>query len=69
MRGFRRSVAVLGTVVVAVVVFPAAAWADTAPIGRDFGEHVVTCGQTMGFTGQHNPGMHTGFGAWDPDMG
>lgn len=56
----------LGTVLVAVVVLPAAAWADTGATGRDFGGHVVTCEQTMGFDGQHNPSMHRGFADWDP---
>lgn len=69
MRCLRTSMAMLGTVVVAVVALPAAAWADAEPTGRDFGEHVVTCEQTMGFNGQHNPGMHMGFGGWDVDMG
>jgi len=48
------------------VVLPAATWADTGAIGRDFGGHVVMCAQTMGFNGQHNPGMHRGFAGWDP---
>lgn len=26
----------------------------------DFGQHVRTCAQTMGFGGQMNPGMHQG---------
>jgi Spy/CpxP family protein refolding chaperone len=43
---------------------PAAAQAD--PSGRaDFGQHVPTCAQTMGFTGSHNPGMHQGYTGWD----
>ena len=48
------------------VVLPAATRADTGAIGRDFGGHVVMCAQTMGFNGQHNPGMHRGFAGWDP---
>lgn len=66
MRGLRRSVALLGTVLVAVVALPVAAWADTGSTGRDFGGHVVNCAQTMGFNGQHDPGMHRGFAGWDP---
>lgn len=56
----------LGTVLVGVVALPAAASADTGPTGGDLGGHVVVCAQTMGFDGQHNPGMHTGFADWDP---
>jgi hypothetical protein len=25
----------------------------------------VTCAQTMGFDGEHNPDMHAGFSGWD----
>lgn len=32
----------------------------------DFGQHVRTCAQTMGFNGQMNPGMHRGYSGWDP---
>ena len=50
-----------------VVVLPTAASADSGgATGRDFGKHVVMCAQTMGFDGQHNPGMHLGFAGWDP---
>ena len=46
------------------VATPAAALAnDTA--GADFGQHVRSCAQTMGFTGAHNPGMHQGFANWN----
>lgn len=31
----------------------------------DFGEHVSTCAQTTGFSGDHNPGMHQGFHEWN----
>jgi hypothetical protein len=66
VRGIQRSVVVLATVLGAIVVVPAAAWADTGATGRDFGGHVVMCAQAMGFNGQHNPGMHRGFAGWDP---
>ena len=33
----------------------------------EFGQHVRTCTQTMGFNGEHNPGMHQGFHGWDPE--
>lgn len=65
MRVFGKCVAVLATMV-AVVIVPAAAWADAGATGRDFGRHVVMCAQTIGFSGQHNPGVHQGFVGWDP---
>lgn len=34
---------------------------EAAADGRDFGQHVVHCAQTVGFDGSHNPGMHRGF--------
>lgn len=67
MRTVRRSVVMVGAVLAGVVALPTAAWADTGGTGRDFGEHVVTCNQTMGFDGEHNPAMHQGFAGWDPD--
>jgi hypothetical protein len=33
--------------------------------GRSFGQHVADCAQTMGFNGEHNPGMHHGYAGWD----
>jgi hypothetical protein len=33
----------------------------------EFGQHVRSCAQTMGFSGEHNPGMHRGFHGWDPE--
>ena len=44
---------------------PASASASMA--GGEFGQHVATCTQTMGFTGEMNPGMHQGFSGWSPD--
>ncbi len=40
-----------------------AATTDTA--ATNFGQHVSTCAQTMGFSGEHNPGMHHGAAGWD----
>lgn len=62
----RRSIVMLGTVLVGVVALPVAAMADASPTAGDFGEHVVVCEQAMGFDGYHNPGMHQGFSGWDP---
>ena len=51
--------------VAAIALVPVTASADTAT-GRDFGQHVAACAQSMGgFTGTHNPGMHQGFAGWD----
>jgi len=49
---------------VLVLATPTAAQAADAT-GEDFGQHVRTCAQTMGFTGEHNPGMHAGYAGWD----
>ena len=40
----------------------------TAPAAAsdDFGQHVAACARTMGFDGDHNPGMHQGRRGWDP---
>ena len=54
-----------GTIMAALVLTPAMASAGTGT-GQEFGQHVVTCAQTMGFNGDHNPGMHQGFAGWDP---
>ena len=43
-----------------------AAPAQAANTNSDFGQHVSTCAQTMGFDGTHNPGMHQGKSGWDP---
>lgn len=32
----------------------------------EFGQHVKTCAQDPGLTGDHNPGMHDGAAGWDP---
>ena len=40
--------------------------AQAADTNADFGQHVRTCAQTMGFDGMHNPGMHQGKSGWDP---
>jgi Spy/CpxP family protein refolding chaperone len=47
-----------------VITVPTAAFASTAT-GADYGQHVRGCAQTMGISGQHNPGMHHGFSGWD----
>lgn len=41
--------------------------ATAANSGQDYGQHVRTCAQEMGFDGMHNPGMHQGFAGWNPE--
>jgi hypothetical protein len=50
----------------AVMLAPTTAGAaTTAAAPANFGQHVRTCAQTMGFSGEHNPGMHRGAAGWD----
>lgn len=37
----------------------------TVPAASQFGQHVVDCAQTMGFSAEHNPGMHQGAAGWN----
>ena len=62
----RASLVIVGAVLSGVMALTPAGSAETGATGRDFGKHVVTCAQTMGFSGQHNPGMHRGFAGWNP---
>lgn len=48
-----------------VLAAPTAAQAQPAQAGPGFGQHVSQCAQTMGFNGEHNPGMHHGLSGWD----
>ena len=66
MRGLGRNAVLVVAVLAGVVVLPAAASAAAATTRSDIGDHVGMCVQTMGFNGQHNPGMHHGFAGWDP---
>jgi len=43
-----------------------AAPSASASAGSEFGHHVQSCAQVMGFDCTHNPGMHTGYAGWDP---
>ena len=38
-----------------------------ASAANDFGQHVAVCAKDMGFTGDHNPGIHQGRSGWDRD--
>ena len=55
----------LATALAAGAVVLPAAGASAATPGPAFGDHVVQCAQTMGFSGTHNPGMHQGNSGWD----
>jgi hypothetical protein len=50
----------LGSLLIAL---PVTAHAD--PATPNFGQHVSACAQTMGFSADHNPGMHQGVSGWD----
>ena len=54
----------LVAVVVTIGIVAGPATVAGAATGRDFGAHVAECAQTMGFSGDHNPGMHHGFTGW-----
>jgi len=66
VRGIRASLVIAGAALAGVVALTPAGSAETGVTGRDFGQHVVLCAQTTGFSSQHNPGMHTGFAGWNP---
>jgi hypothetical protein len=59
-----RTLTILATAIAAITIAtPGTANAATA--SSDYGQHVRHCAQTMGFTGDHNPGMHQGKAGWD----
>lgn len=55
----------IGATTVVVLAIPASAGAAGA--AGEFGQHVQQCAQTIGFNGEHNPGMHAGHHGWSPD--
>lgn len=63
MRKLFRATAVLALAGAGVL---AAGPAQAADAGSDFGQHVSSCAQSMGFDGTHNPGMHEGKSGWEP---
>ncbi|GAB3028874.1 hypothetical protein GCM10011376_15290 [Nocardioides flavus (ex Wang et al. 2016)] len=63
MTTFRK---ILSIAVLAVGLSSATTPFASASTGQEFGHHVRSCAQTMGFDGSHNPGMHTGYAGWDP---
>lgn len=64
MRTITKALAVVGLAASGVLVGGSA---QAASDNADFGQHVRTCTQTMGFDGTHNPGRHhQGKSGWDP---
>ncbi|WP_232547443.1 hypothetical protein [Propioniciclava soli] len=57
---------VLVSVVSAGALLLVATPAHAANANADYGQHVRHCTQHMGFSGDHNPGMHQGKSGWDP---
>jgi hypothetical protein len=55
---------IAGAAAALVLVAPATALADSATAAQ-YGQHVRDCAQTMGLSGEHNPGMHHGYAGWD----
>ncbi|HEY3001251.1 MAG TPA: hypothetical protein VGJ44_02785 [Kribbellaceae bacterium] len=57
---------VLRTAAIAAAVTVSTAGAEAVPsAGDDFGQHVRVCAQQVGFSAEHNPGMHHGAAGWD----
>lgn len=54
---------VTATLIAGFLAFPGAT--ALASPSENFGVHVSDCAQTMGFSGDHNPGMHRGAAGWD----
>ena len=52
---------VAGATTALTLALPGTASADAS----DYGQHVRHCAQSMGFSGEHNPGMHQGNAGWD----
>ena len=59
---------VLVSVVSAGALLVVATPAHAANANADYGQHVRHCTQHMGFSGDHNPGMHQGKSGWDDPM-
>lgn len=49
----------------ALMLAPAAGAATTDMAPANSGQDVQQCAPTMGFSGEHNPGMHQGAAGWD----
>jgi hypothetical protein len=57
--------AVLGAAVIISLTASPPAPAEPLAAASSFGQHVRTCAQQVGFSGEHNPGMHQGLSGWD----
>jgi hypothetical protein len=57
----------IASLAVAAALVVGSAAAGGAATGRDFGAHVATCAQTVGFSADHDPGMHHGYAGWPGD--
>jgi hypothetical protein len=66
----RRHLRAATAAVVATAVLAIAGTATAAPAHdhTNFGSHVSHHARTMGFDGDHNPGMHQGAAGWDHGM-
>jgi hypothetical protein len=60
-----RRIAVTLTFTAALVLAAPTAALANEPTEAEYGQHARHCAQTMGFTGEHNPGVHHGFTGWD----
>ena len=60
-----RAVLAVAFAFVLVMAMPFAAEAQPTQEGSGFGQHAAQCAQTMGFSADHNPGMHHGARGWD----
>lgn len=64
MRKTVRAVAA-GAAVLGAVLALSVGTTGSASASDEFGQHVRTHAQEMGFSGNMNPGMHQGFHGWD----
>lgn len=55
----------LPATVTVLLATPGIASAKPVSTGPAFGQHVSQCAHTMGFSAEHNPGMHQGRSGWD----
>lgn len=55
----------LPAIVAVLLATPSVASAKPVSNGPAFGQHVSQCAHAMGFSAEHNPGMHQGRSGWD----
>lgn len=61
----RRTLLALPFAAVPLLATPTIAQAQSSDANAGYGQHVSECAQTMGFSSDHNPGMHHGLSGWD----